>query len=87
MRSSAPATAPPRRRPSRPLTLTTVVAVVLGGLSLLGLSPAAAADTLLLLRDGAVDRLGPRAEVLSGLQAQRAQAPLLGPGPALQAAP
>ena len=47
----------------------------------------AAADTLLLLRDGAVDRLGPRAEVLSGLQAQRAQAPLLGPGPALQAAP
>ena len=46
-----------------------------------------AADTLLLLRDGAVDRLGPRAEVLSGLQAQRAQAPLLGPGPALQAAP
>lgn len=53
MHSSAPPAAPPRRRPSRALGLTTAVAVLLGGLSLLGLSPAAAADTLLSQRKAA----------------------------------
>ena len=46
----------------------------------------AAADTLLLLRDGVVDRYGPRAEVLGGLPAQSAPS-RIGVRRALQAAP